>query len=66
MFTLHPDVQFTRRNRLHYILDEKDVLMWSGKNITSAIEYLLEQGWNEFRIAGSHPRDCFLVMVHRE
>ncbi len=61
MHTLYPDVYLTRRQRLHYVMDGDGVLMWSGKSLTSALEYLLSAGQNEFRIEGQDESDCFKI-----
>ena len=48
MFSLYPDVYLTRRQRLHYVMDGNDVLMWSGNSIFSAVEYLLNENQGQF------------------
>ena len=65
MYTLYPDVYLTRRQRLHYVMDADGVLMWSGKSLTSALEYLLSAGQNEFWIEGQDESDHFKATVIR-
>jgi len=63
MYVLYPDVYLTRRQRLHYVMDDDAVLMWSGKSLTSALEFLLETGNPKFRIEGQTTGECFQVTV---
>ena len=66
MHTLYADVDFSRRKRLHHILNEHDEPVWSGRKIAAAFAYLAENGQNEFRLEGQADKDRFLVMIHRD
>ena len=66
MHSLYPDVEFSRRKRLHHILNEHEEPVWSGKSIVAAFAYLAENGQNEFRIEGQASDERFLVMIHRD
>ena len=63
MFCLYPDVYLTRRQRLHYVMDADDVLMWSGKSLVGAFEYLLESGNYKFRIEGQDQTEHFQATI---
>lgn len=66
MFTLRPDVYLTRRQRLHFILDSKDELKWSGKTIAGALTYLVAQGENQFRVVSENADGPFICVVQDE
>lgn len=66
MWTLYPDVEFSRRKRLHHILDEHDVPQWSGAQLAAALRFLAENGQNEFRIEGALAEEHWLVQIHRD
>ena len=66
MWTLHPDVEFTRRGRMHHILDETDTLRWSGKNLLSALEFLVDKDQDEFMIAGHDDQPGYEVLVRQD
>lgn len=63
MYTLYADVQLTRRNRMHHVMDDAGVLKWSGKSLLGALEYLAEQGQDEFKLEGDDTDPSFLVMA---
>lgn len=50
MFSLYPDIQMTRRQRLHFIMGPDDKLAWSGKSLIAAIEWLKEGSHTEIDI----------------
>ena len=66
MHTLYPDVEFSRRKRLHHITNECDEPIWSGARIAAAFAWLAENGQNEFRLEGGASDARFLVQIHRE
>lgn len=63
MYTLNPDVYLTRRQRLHFILDDAGELAWSGKSLGGALRWLHEKGVTRFQIEGQEPDEKFLVEV---
>jgi hypothetical protein len=65
-YVMHADVEFTRRKRLHHIIDDKGETCWSGKSLLSAFDYLVEVGVYEFRVEGQDSRPGFRVMIHRD
>lgn len=52
MFSLIAEVQVTRRQRLSHVLDETGTVVWSGKSVVSAVEYLHENDQKVFRLEG--------------
>jgi hypothetical protein len=44
MYTLHIDVQQTRRKRFHHVMAEDDTLLWSGQKLSDALRWLEDQG----------------------
>ena len=65
-YTLHPDVSFSRRKRLHHILDDHDCPVWSGQRIAAAFAWLWNEGENEFRLEGETTAEHFLVMIQAD
>jgi len=65
MYTLYPDVYFSRRLRLHHVADEEDEPVWSGKSITEALEYLVENDHRAFMMDGGQDGGRYLVTVVR-
>lgn len=63
MYVLLPDVYLTRRQRLHFVMDEAGVLLWSGKTIGAAIRFLHGTGVTRFKIDGQEPDEAFIVEV---
>lgn len=63
MFTLHPDTYLTRRQRLHFIMDDTGELAWSGKTLLSAFEYLLAHGKFGFRMETPDGKERYLVQI---
>ena len=66
MYTIYTDVEFSRRKRLHHIIDDTDSPVWSGNTIVAAFDQLLELGCFEFRIEGQGPDQKYLVQIHRD
>ena len=42
MYTLHADVEFSRRKRLHHITDNLEDPVWSGAKIFDAFQWFLD------------------------
>ena len=62
MYSLCADVYLTRRQRLHYVLDGDGTLAWSGKDIHSAITFLIAIGEPSFELdAGDHQEKLLLT-----
>jgi len=64
MPTLYPDVYFSRRLRLHHVCDDAGEVIWSGKHIVRALEYLLQNGNHHFILDGGEDGDRYKVEVH--
>ena len=52
MYRIEADVHFSRRKRLHWIFDERDQAQWSGKTITGALAWLMENGHQRALLLG--------------
>ncbi len=62
MYSLCPDVYLTRRQRLHYVLDDDGNLAWSGKDIHAAITFLIAEDRSSFELdAGDHKEKLLLT-----
>jgi len=61
MYTLNADVFYTRRNRMHFVLDDTGTLAWSGQTIVAALEFLEAEGQVQFYIEGLDDEPRFLV-----
>jgi len=44
MYRIFCDHQTTRRQRLHFVCNENDTVMFSGKDLGACLEWLAEQG----------------------
>lgn len=66
MYTLHPDVYLTRRQRLHFVMDDDGDLAWSGKNIMSALVFLASMEQQEFRMEGDEDEHRFRVKIRAD
>jgi len=65
MYTLHPDVYFSRRLRMHHIADEEDILCWSGKSIREALSFLVENNQVEFKIERDTGDRVYILTIRR-
>ena len=63
MYSLRCDVYLTRRQRMHYVTDNVGNLLFSGKDILGALEFLLEHGEPEFRIEGQDRDEVFIATI---
>ena len=63
MYTLNADVYLTRRQRLHFVLDDAGDLAWSGKGIAAAFRFLHERNQNMFLLEGQAPDGKFNVKM---
>ena len=50
MLIIHVDHPLTKRRKITAIMDEKDVLLWSGPSFNDAIAWLAEAGETEVRV----------------
>ena len=63
MFTLLCNVKITRRQEMSFILDDEGNLQWSGRQVYSAVEFLLNEGHTEFHLdAGDHNEKLHLTV----
>jgi len=65
VYTIHPDVYFSRRLRMHHIVDDDDEVIWSGKNLVGALDYLIENAIHEVKIDGGTVDMGFIVQFTR-
>ena len=65
MYSLCPDVYLTRRQRLHYVLDDDGNLMWSGKAIQAAIMFLIDEGHASFELDAGEDFEKLLLTAKR-
>jgi len=65
-YLMHADVSFSRRKRLHHIMDGTGQVCWSGALLVDALNYLVEAKVYEFRIEGHDDQPGFQVMIHRD
>lgn len=63
MYTLHPDVYLTRRQRLHFVMDDEGDLAWSGKELTGALVFLINSYQSEFQIEEGEDKPRFYVTI---
>lgn len=63
-YTLHTDVEFSRRKRLHHVVNDQGEPVWSGATVARAFLWLAEQGAYEFRLEGNAAGETFQVMIH--
>lgn len=66
MYTLHPDVYLTRRQRLHFVMDDDGVLLWSGKSLLHALVFLSHKEQTEFMVEGGEDEDRFRVKIRAD
>lgn len=59
MYVLNPDVYLTRRQRLHFVMDDAGELAWSGKTLIGALEYLESHDHRHFRVEGTDDEPGF-------
>ena len=50
MLTLHTDIEFTRRKRLHAVMNDQDELLWTGAKLSKALEFCFDQGHYEIEV----------------
>ncbi len=65
MYCLYPDVYLTRRQRLHYVMNGDDVLMWSGKSIFSAVAFLIDKEESSFELDAGDGEEKLLLTAKR-
>ena len=65
MYSLCPDVYLTRRQRLHYVLDDDGNLAWSGKAIQAAISFLIDEGQPSFELDAGDEVGKLLLIAKR-
>lgn len=66
MYTMLSDVQITRRQRMTFIFDEQDHLLWSGKTFSDALQWLVEIEQIEVRIVDNDRRFMISIAPLRE
>ncbi len=65
MYSLFPDVYLTRRQRLHYVMDDDGDLGWSGKDIHAAIMFLIDEDHPSFELVADHDKENLLLSARR-
>ncbi len=65
MYCLCPDVYLTRRQRLHYVMDDDGDLAWSGKAIQAAITFLIDEDQPSFELDAGAGADKLLLTAKR-
>ena len=65
-YLMYADVEFSRRKTFHHIINKAQDVVWSGKSLLGALNWLVEQNVYEFRIEGLNPARGFQVMIHRD
>lgn len=61
MYTIYTDIQQTRRKRFHHVVDERGTILWSGQTVEGALEWIIDQGFDVFRIEGE--RKVFTIAL---
>lgn len=66
MYSIQADVYLTRRQRLHFILDGDDNLVWSGKSFAHAVEFLVSADQTEFTLDGLDGESSFRLIIRAD
>ena len=48
--TIYPDVQVTRRKAMHCVMNEQELMIWTGAKFSALIDWLYENGEQEFLV----------------
>lgn len=65
MFTLLCNVLLTRRQEMCFILDDSRTLAWSGKEVHSAITFLIDEGEPTFELDPGDDQEKLLLTAKR-
>lgn len=65
MLTLLCNVKITRRQEMSYVVDGRRVLQWSGHEVYSAIEFILDKGQTHFTLESGDGEEKLLLTVRR-
>lgn len=52
MWTIHTEVKMTRRKAMCHVMDENEVVLWSGAGIGAALRFLRDRDQINFKIDG--------------
>jgi len=62
MYRLESDIPFSRRKRMQAIFDENGHIAWTGKTVTGALQWLYDNGHDEFLwLGGEHAWKILMV-----
>lgn len=65
MKTMMCNVLITRRQQMVFIENEDGTLLWSGKEVHSAIVFLIDEGQPEFRLVDGDDAEALHITARR-
>lgn len=65
MLTLHCNVLITRRREMCFVVDDAEVLQWSGRQVYGALEYVVNEGQTHCIVEGEDPKQRLHLTIRR-